>query len=99
MANENAPTQLRHGIPIRNIRQFTIDHLWLLLPILCQIIFGFRKQLNLLDFWWHLRIGDLILETGTLPRIDEFSFPAAGATFVLQNWLADAPVQKRPEVA
>ncbi len=89
MANENAPTQLRHGIPIRNIRQFTIDHLWLLLPILCQIIFGFRKQLNLLDFWWHLRIGDLILETGTLPRIDEFSFPAAGAAFVLQNWLAE----------
>ncbi len=89
MADETELTQLKQGFKIRNIRRLSIDHLWLVLPILCQIIFGFRKQLNLLDFWWHLKIGDLILETGTLPRIDEFSFPAAGATFVLQNWLAE----------
>jgi len=50
--------------------QISIEHLWLVLPIFVQIIFGFRKQLNVLDFWWHLKVGDLILETKSLMRVD-----------------------------
>jgi hypothetical protein len=42
-----------------------------------------------LDFWWHLKAGELIVTHGAIPRTDLFSFTAAGRTFVLQNWLAE----------
>lgn len=41
------------------------------------------------DYWWHLRTGQLILETGQLPRSDPFSFTAAGAPWVTHEWLTE----------
>ena len=34
-----------------------------------------------IDFWWHLRTGQLIAESGQVPRADPFSFTAAGRTW------------------
>src|SRR5207247_5900308 len=43
----------------------------------------------LLEFCWHLKTGQVIATTGSIPRVDLFSFTAAGKPFVLQNWLAE----------
>ena len=40
-----------------------------------------------IDFWWHLRTGQLIAETGAVPRVDSFSFTAAGRPWVAHEWL------------
>jgi hypothetical protein len=40
-----------------------------------------------IDFWWHLRTGQLIAETGAVPRVDPFSFTAAGRPWVAHEWL------------
>lgn len=40
------------------------------------------------DTWWHLRSGQLIVETGSIPRTDPFSFTKAGAPWIDQSWLA-----------
>ncbi len=39
------------------------------------------------DYWWHLATGRLILETGSVPRADPFSFTAPGTPWVDHEWL------------
>lgn len=66
-----------------------IEHIWLSLPILLVAGFGFLLKLRLVDFWWHLKAGEIIVTTRSLPRTDLFSFTCAGKLFVLQNWLVE----------
>jgi hypothetical protein len=40
-----------------------------------------------IDFWWHLRTGQLIAESGAVPRTDPFSFTADGRPWVAHEWL------------
>jgi hypothetical protein len=41
------------------------------------------------DYWWHLRTGQLIVETGSVPHHDPFSFTAAGSRWIAHEWLSD----------
>jgi hypothetical protein len=40
------------------------------------------------DTWWHLRSGQLILETHTIPTTDPFSHTRAGQAWIDHGWLA-----------
>ena len=39
------------------------------------------------DFWWHLRTGDLIRQTGEVPRVDTYTFGAEGHRWVDLHWV------------
>src|SRR5437870_6507402 len=41
------------------------------------------------DYWWHVRTGQLIAETGGIPRTDPYSFTAAGQPWVAHEWLTE----------
>jgi len=41
------------------------------------------------DFWWHLRTGQFIFESRTIPRADFFSHTAAGKEWVAHEWLTE----------
>ncbi|HEX8181857.1 MAG TPA: hypothetical protein VF525_20115 [Pyrinomonadaceae bacterium] len=41
------------------------------------------------DFWWHLRTGELILQTRAIPHVDLFSYTAAGWEWVTHEWLTE----------
>ena len=41
------------------------------------------------DFWWHLTTGRLILESGSVPSVDPFSFAYEGP-WVAHEWLGEA---------
>lgn len=41
------------------------------------------------DTWWHLRTGELILDQGSLPRTDPFSWTAEGHDWVTHEWLTE----------
>lgn len=41
------------------------------------------------DFWWHLRTGQLIVETGSVPHADPYSFTVAGKPWVAHEWLSE----------
>ena len=73
----------RHG------PKFGIEQLWLLLPVFLLTYKGFIFPLPPLDFWWHLKMGEVIVATKSIPRVDVFSFTASGQPFVLQNWLGE----------
>lgn len=40
------------------------------------------------DLWWHAAMGRIIIEQGSIPTADPFSYTQAGAAFVNQPWLA-----------
>jgi hypothetical protein len=67
----------------------TIDHLWLAVPIALTAGFGFLLKLRLIDFWWHLKAGEVIITNRSIPKTDLFSYTAAGHQFILQNWLVE----------
>jgi len=41
------------------------------------------------DTWWHIRVGREILETGSIPRTDEWSIAGAGRPWVSQDWASN----------
>ena len=41
------------------------------------------------DFGWHLRVGDAVLATGTVPRTDPFSWLTGGQPFLAHSWAWD----------
>ncbi len=53
---------------------------------------GFQAFFHDSDAGWHIRAGERILHTGTLPRVDPFSFTAGGKSWFAWEWLADLAV-------
>jgi hypothetical protein len=41
------------------------------------------------DFWWHLRTGQYIWETGSIPRHDVFSFTLPNQPWITHEWLTE----------
>ena len=72
-----------------SLPRITIEHIWISIPILLVIGFGFLLKVRLIDFWWHLKAGEIIVNTRSIPKTDLFSFTAAGQPFILQNWLVE----------
>jgi hypothetical protein len=66
-----------------------LRHLWIAFPFFVILRKGLVETLPLFDFWWHLKMGQVIVERWSIPRADIFSFTAAGKVFVVQNWLAE----------
>jgi hypothetical protein len=41
------------------------------------------------DFWWHLRTGQYIVQTRSVPHVDPFSFTRLGHLWVAHEWLSE----------
>ena len=62
----------------------------------CALLFGFFLQpygagslLSDGDTGWHIRTGELALQTGSIPQSDPFSFTLPRKTWFAWEWLAD----------
>ena len=60
----------------------SIETLWVALVVVIAFAFGCRNPIRPNDFWWHLKVGEIIAATGQIPAADVFSYTAAG-----QPWL------------
>lgn len=69
--------------------RLSLATIWLVLPVFLALGQGELHQIAVSDFWWHLRYGQLIVETGGLPSYDQFSYTMAGAFYPLFQWLGD----------
>ena len=47
------------------------------------------RPLDDADFWWHLKTGQYIIDNGTIPRSDFFSFTNYGKPWVAHEWLSE----------
>src|ERR1043165_3833210 len=51
---------------------------------------GYQKLFRDSDAGWHIRNGEAILASGTLPHTDPYSFTRAGQPWFAWEWLSDA---------
>jgi hypothetical protein len=63
-------------------------HLLSLLTITFAFLMAVEKVHNN-DIWWHLKTGQWILDTGTIPVTDPFTFTTLGAAWTPHYWLSD----------
>ena len=56
----------------------------------CLFLFqGYQQLFRDSDAGWHIRTGEAILATGTLPQTDPYSFTRAGQPWFAWEWLVD----------
>lgn len=41
------------------------------------------------DFWWHLKSGQYIIQTASIPHLDPFSFTKSGSEWIAHEWLSE----------
>lgn len=58
-----------------------------LLPLLALCAAVSLQKIRSLDYWWHLRTGQLIAETGAVPTADPFTYTVAGEPWLDSHWL------------
>ncbi len=65
---------------------------WRLIAVLFLLFISFiasSTQLTSYDFWWHLKTGDVILETKAIPVHDPFSFTSHEQQRIPHDWLSE----------
>lgn len=65
----------------------TLDHVWLFAAAALIALRPLLTPIPPNDFWWHMATGRLIVQTGTIPLVDSFSYTQAGQPFYNQSWL------------
>ena len=68
----------------------SLARLWASLAILLPVVAALAATLSAVDLTYHLRAGEQILGGGGIPRVDTFTFSAAGRDWVDQQWGAQA---------
>ncbi len=64
------------------------DLLWLSLALLILLPIAFFLSITPHDYWFYVRIGKDILQTGIIPRVDTFSYTFPGRPIFYQPWLS-----------
>jgi hypothetical protein len=63
---------------------------WLLVIVIMAVIFTLAAQpITDPDFWWHLKTGQYIVETRSIPHTDIFSTLRFGSEWVTHEWLSE----------
>jgi hypothetical protein len=66
------------------------DFLWLSLALLLLLPIAFLLPIPPHDYWFYVRIGKDILESGAIPTVDTFSYTYPGRPIFYQPWLSAA---------
>ncbi len=64
------------------------DFLWLSIALLVLLPIALFLAITPHDYWFYVRIGKDILESGAIPRVDTFSYTYPGRPIFYQPWLS-----------
>jgi hypothetical protein len=64
----------------------SLARLWASFTVLLPVVAALAATLSAVDLTYHLRAGEQILGGGGIPRVDTFTFSAAGRDWVDQQW-------------
>src|SRR5262249_54868846 len=51
----------------------------------------YHPDMNDPDIWWHMRNAQLLIQHHQFPRVDTYSFTAAGHPWIDTEWLSEIP--------
>ena len=64
----------------------SLNRLWMVLAIALPVLASLLASLSSVDLAYHLRAGDEILATGSIPRVDAWTFTGEGLPWLDQQW-------------
>jgi hypothetical protein len=64
----------------------SLARLWAFLAVGLPVLAAFIANLSSVDLAYHLRAGQVVLDTGRIPTTDTFTFTASGAAWLNQQW-------------
>ncbi|HEX2987996.1 MAG TPA: hypothetical protein VHS06_07485, partial [Chloroflexota bacterium] len=79
-------TQPIATLPVRVLGGLHQRRLLAILLFLALFSYDFVRPTDI-DFWWHLKTGELIATTGTIPTADPFSYTVPGRPWIAHEWL------------
>lgn len=68
----------------------TLSRLWLFLAVALPVLASLAATMSTVDLTYHLRAGREIVETGTIPTVDTWTFTVSGQPWFDQQWGAQA---------
>jgi len=71
-----------------NLSSRSYAFLWLSLALLFLLPIAFFLSITPHDYWFYVRIGKDILQTGAIPTVDTFSYTYPGRPIFYQPWLS-----------
>ncbi len=81
--------EIRQRTFLRIVFSFPAAIAGLLVALMCLTV---RSRFSDPDLWWHLKLGELIWNTHRIPRVDLFSYTAAGHSWIPQEWLSQVTI-------
>lgn len=66
----------------------SLDRLWLLVALALPALVALLVPLPAVDLAYQVRVGEMILATGSIPAVDTFTFTVHGMPWTDQQWLA-----------
>jgi len=61
---------------------------WLSLILLLIGAIGILLPIAPNDYWWYVRLGEEVLESGAIPQVDTYTYTQAGQPMVYHSWLS-----------
>lgn len=68
------------------------------LPVMIVVLLGLvafwsaRNRIQDPDMWWHMKVGEKIVQTGELPRTDEYSYTTDHHAWIPHEWLPEIAI-------
>ncbi len=72
---------------VARARQPSIDLLWLSLALFILLILVMLLPVTPYDYWWYLRLGQDVVNTGSVPLVNTYSYTQLGVPYFYQPWL------------
>ena len=69
-------------------RRLTLHTVWVVVVLAGIFVFVEQGPIQPNDFWWQLRLGELAVETRSIPSVEPFGFTIADQQWLNQPWLA-----------
>ncbi|PYT02713.1 MAG: hypothetical protein DMF60_20570 [Acidobacteria bacterium] len=84
-----APASVRLAKPLSIWQAVFSFPVMLCLSLTVLTVLTVRNRFNDPDLWWHLKIGQTIWDTHSIPNADLFSFTAANHAWIAHEWLSE----------
>lgn len=75
-------------LPVRSPALSTLFPVLIGAAVFLTLIAGGRALLNDADTYWHIAVGQWMMESGTVPHVDPFSSTALGEPWIAKEWLS-----------
>ena len=79
----------RHQTSWRIVFSFPVALASLLIAL---TLFTIRSRFSDPDMWWHMKTGEIVWNTHTVPQVDVFSFTTNGHRWTPQEWLSQLAI-------